>query len=109
LVAVPIRGAAGIWTRTAARERLALRTRLRVSQDTQVDLVAQLEAMEAGAQFAISHVTPRGLRGTHSSISQQAGQVGGEMVTGSITGHVTPAMTEHDSPVRRDEKLAAAG
>ena len=32
-----------------------------------------------------------------------------EIVTRSITGHVTQAMTEHYSHVGRDEKLAAAG
>lgn len=38
-----------------------------------------------------------------------ARQVAGEIVTRSITGHVTQAMTEHYSHVGRDEKLAAAG
>ena len=38
-----------------------------------------------------------------------ARQVAGEIVTRSITGHVTQAMTEHYSHVGRREKLAAAG
>jgi hypothetical protein len=36
-------------------------------------------------------------------------QLNGEIVTRSMTGHVTEAMTEHYSHVGREEKLAAVG
>ncbi len=51
-------------------------------------------------------VTTHGLRRTFNNLSRQ---VAGEIVTRSITGHVTAAMTEHYSHVGREEKLAAAG
>ena len=51
-------------------------------------------------------VTTHGLRRTFNNLSRQ---VAGEIVTRSITGHVTAAMTEHYSHVGKDEKLAAAG
>jgi integrase len=50
--------------------------------------------------------TVHGFRRTFNNIARQ---VAGEIVTRSITGHVTPAMTEHYSHVGREEKLAAAG
>jgi integrase len=51
-------------------------------------------------------VTTHGLRRTFNNLSRQ---VAGEIVTRSITGHVTAAMTEHYSHVGSEEKLAAAG
>jgi integrase len=50
--------------------------------------------------------TVHGFRRTFNNIARQ---VAGEIVTRSITGHVTQAMTEHYSHVGREEKLAAAG
>jgi integrase len=50
--------------------------------------------------------TIHGFRRTFNNIARQ---VAGEIVTRSITGHVTQAMTEHYSHVGREEKLAAAG
>ena len=50
--------------------------------------------------------TRHGFRFTFNNLSRR---VAGEIVTRSITGHVTQAMTEHYSHVGRDEKLAAAG
>jgi hypothetical protein len=50
-------------------------------------------------------VTIHGLRRTFNNLSRQ---VTGEIVTRSITGHVTQAMTEHHSHVGAQEKLAAA-
>jgi len=50
-------------------------------------------------------VTTHGLRRTLNNLSRQ---VAGEIVTRSITGHVTQATTEHCSHVDRREKLAAA-
>jgi len=50
-------------------------------------------------------VTTHGLRRTFNNLSRQ---VAGEIVTRSITGHVTAAMTEHYSHVGSEEKLAAA-
>jgi hypothetical protein len=47
-----------------------------------------------------------GLRRTFNNLSRQ---VAGEIVTRSITGHVTQAMTEHYSHVAGTEKLASAG
>jgi integrase len=51
-------------------------------------------------------VTVHGFRRTFNNLSRQ---VAGEIVTRSITGHVTAAMTEHYSHVGSEEKLAAAG
>lgn len=51
-------------------------------------------------------VSTHGLRRTFNNLSRQ---VAGEIVTRSITGHVTSAMTEHYSHVGSQEKLAAAG
>jgi len=50
-------------------------------------------------------VTPHGLRRTFNNLARQ---VAGDIVTRSITGHVTGAMTEHYSHVAIDEKLRAA-
>ena len=50
--------------------------------------------------------TTHGFRRTFNNLSRQ---VAGEIVTRSITGHVTQAMTEHYSHVGGAEKLAAAG
>jgi hypothetical protein len=50
--------------------------------------------------------TVHGFRRTFNNIARQ---VAGEIVTRSITGHVTQVMTEHYSHVGREEKLAAAG
>jgi len=50
-------------------------------------------------------VTPHGFRRTLNNLLRQ---VAGEIVTRSVTGHVTQAMTEHYSHVGREEKLAAA-
>lgn len=50
--------------------------------------------------------TVHGFRRTFNNIARQ---VAGQIVTRSITGHVTQAMTEHYSHVGREEKLAAAG
>jgi hypothetical protein len=50
--------------------------------------------------------TVHGFRRTFNNIARQ---VAGEIVTRSSTGHVTQAMTEHDSHVGREETLAAAG
>jgi integrase len=50
--------------------------------------------------------TVHGFRRTFNNIARQ---VAGEIVTRSITGHVTQAMTEHYSHVGSAEKLAAAG
>jgi hypothetical protein len=50
--------------------------------------------------------TVHGFRRTFNNLARQ---VAGEIVTRSITGHVTQAMTEHYSHVGREEKLAAAG
>jgi integrase len=50
-------------------------------------------------------VTPHGLRRTFNNLARQ---VAGDIVTRSITGHVTEAMTEHYSHVAIDEKLRAA-
>jgi integrase len=49
--------------------------------------------------------TVHGFRRTFNNIARQ---VAGEIVTRSITGRVTQAMTEHYSHVGREEKLAAA-
>jgi integrase len=49
-------------------------------------------------------LTVHGLRRSFNNLSRQ---VAGEIVTRSITGHVTQEMTEHYSHVGRDEKLAA--
>ena len=51
------------------------------------------------------HVTPHGLRRTYNNLARQ---VAGDIVTRSITGHVTEAMTEHYSHVGLGEKLRAA-
>ena len=51
-------------------------------------------------------VSTHGLRRTFNNLSRQ---VAGKIVTRSITGHVTSAMTEHYSHVGSQEKLAAAG
>ncbi len=51
-------------------------------------------------------VSTHGLRRTFNNLSRQ---VAGEIVTRSITGHVTTAMTEHYSHVGSQEKMAAAG
>jgi integrase len=51
-------------------------------------------------------VTTHGLRRTFNNLSRQ---LNGEIVTRSMTGHVTAAMTEHYSHVGREEKLAAMG
>jgi integrase len=51
-------------------------------------------------------VSTHGLRRTFNNLSRQ---VAGEIVTRSITGHVTSAMTEHYSHVGSQEKMAAAG
>ncbi len=51
-------------------------------------------------------VTTHGLRRTFNNLSRQ---LNGEIVTRSMTGHVTEAMTEHYSHVGREEKLAAVG
>lgn len=51
-------------------------------------------------------MTTHGLRRTFNNLSRQ---VAGEIVTRSITGHVTQEMTEHYSHVDRSEKLAAVG
>jgi hypothetical protein len=48
--------------------------------------------------------TVHGFRRTFNNIARQ---VAGDIVTRSITGDVTPAMTEHYSHVGRAEKLAA--
>ena len=50
-------------------------------------------------------VSTHGLRRTFNNLSRQ---VAGEIVTRSITGHVTTAMTEHYSHVDRLEKIQAA-
>ena len=50
-------------------------------------------------------VTPHGLRRTFNNLARQ---VAGDIVTRSITGHVTEAMTEHYSHVGLGEKLKAA-
>jgi integrase len=50
--------------------------------------------------------TIHGFRRTFNNLSRQ---VAGEIVTRSITGHVTQSMTEHYSHVGGAEKLAAAG
>ncbi len=50
-------------------------------------------------------VTPHGLRRTFNNLARQ---VAGDIVTRSITGHVTAAMTEHYSHVGLGEKLKAA-
>jgi integrase len=50
--------------------------------------------------------TRHGFRFTFNNLSRR---VAGEIVTRSITGHVTQAMTEHYSHVGREEKLRAAG
>jgi integrase len=50
-------------------------------------------------------VTPHGLRRTFNNLARQ---VAGDIVTRSITGHVTEAMTEHYSHVGLGEKLRAA-
>jgi integrase len=50
-------------------------------------------------------VSVHGLRRTFNNLARQ---VAGEIVTRSITGHVTAAMTEHYSHVDAREKLAAA-
>lgn len=50
--------------------------------------------------------TVHGFRRTFNNLSRQ---VAGEIVTRSITGHVTQSMTEHYSHVDCTEKLAAAG
>jgi integrase len=50
--------------------------------------------------------TVHGFRRTFNNLARQ---VAGEIITRSITGHVTQAMTEHYSHVGREEKLAAAG
>ena len=52
------------------------------------------------------HFTQHGLRRTFNNLSRQ---IAGEIVTRSITGHVTQSMTEHYSHVGGAEKLAAAG
>jgi hypothetical protein len=49
-------------------------------------------------------LTTHGLRRTFNNLSRQ---LNGEIVTRSMTGHVTAAMTEHYSHVGRDENLAA--
>ena len=46
-----------------------------------------------------------GLRRTFNNLARQ---VAGDIVTRSITGHATAAMTEHYSHVDAREKLAAA-
>lgn len=51
-------------------------------------------------------VSTHGFRRTFNNLSRQ---VAGEIITRSITGHVTTAMTEHYSHVGSQEKLAAAG
>jgi integrase len=50
-------------------------------------------------------VTPHGFRRTFNNLARQ---VAGDIVTRSITGHVTGAMTEHYSHVGLGEKLRAA-
>ena len=50
-------------------------------------------------------VSVHGLRRTFNNLARQ---VAGDIVTRSITGHVTAAMTEHYSHVDAREKLAAA-
>jgi integrase len=50
-------------------------------------------------------VSVHGLRRTFNNLARQ---VAGDIVTRSITGHVTVAMTEHYSHVGAQEKLAAA-
>ena len=50
-------------------------------------------------------VSVHGLRRTFNNLARQ---VAGDIVTRSITGHVTVAMTEHYSHVDAREKLAAA-
>ncbi len=52
------------------------------------------------------HFAMHGFRRTFNNLSRQ---VAGEIVTRSITGHVTQSMTEHYSHVGGAEKLAAAG
>ncbi len=66
------------------------------------------EAHERALKRAgITHrFTVHGLRRTFNNLARQ---VAGEIVTRSITGHVTAQMTEHYSFVDRAEKLAAAG
>ena len=66
--------------------------------------VLDCHVMPAGGDQATVHRPwlPR----TFNNIARQ---VAGEIVTRSITGHVTQAMTEHYSHVGREEKLAAAG
>ncbi len=49
-------------------------------------------------------VTFQGLRRTFNNLSRQ---VAGDIVTRSMTGHVTDAMTEHYSFVESEEKMAA--
>jgi integrase len=50
-------------------------------------------------------VSVHGLRRTFNNLARQ---VAGDIVTRSITGHVTASMTEHYSHVGADEKLRAA-
>jgi integrase len=54
----------------------------------------------------VRRFTVHGFRRTFNNLSRQ---VAGEIVTRSITGHVTQSMTEHYSHVGGEEKLAAAG
>jgi integrase len=48
------------------------------------------------------------VHGLRRSFNNRSRQVAGEIVTRSITGHVSQEMTEHYSHVGREEKLAAA-
>ncbi len=63
-----------------------------------------MERALKGARIS-KRVTPHGLRRTFNNLARQ---VAGDIVTRSITGHVTEAMTEHYSHVAIDEKLRAA-
>ena len=66
-----------------------------------IPLLRVLEGVGIKGRFTV-----HGFRRTFNNIARQ---VAGDIVTRSITGHVTPAMTEHYSHVGRAEKLAAAG
>jgi integrase len=73
--------------------------------------VIAANALRTALATALKHAgigrrfTVHGLRRSFNNLSRQ---VAGEIVTRSITGHVSQEMTEHYSHVGREEKLAAA-
>ncbi len=95
----PGRGATGVMAASASS--FSVGSACRLSNGGGVNKPWQRMLKAAGIK---RRVTLHGLRRTFNNLSRQ---VAGDIVTRSMTGHVTDAMTEHYSFVESEEKMAA--